>query len=594
MKAKKEKSFLEIIVRLYKITIKACPIRLVTYALATFVYSLLVVAITYCTQRFFDAVESAALVHSVSTQVILTLALLVIIILLSHIFNGVENYLGTTLHAWVGGEFQKKLHKKMCKIEPVMFENDRFLDDINKAVQASGVKGCTYTLCAITVVAASHLPYMIMMSIYMFKLKPVLALATFIVFIPVLISQLVRIGVFSKLEDQSAQIRRENTYYKACICGREYYKETRVLGAFSYFMKLYKSTITQLNNKLWKTSKDTIFIEMLMRVLTLLGYIGVLLMLVYYAVKGEISVGSFAAVFASISTIFETIESALGQQIGGVTQRLGVVRNYFDFLDYPELQGEEKNIDLQNGIAVEDVSFSYPGLENEAISNISFHIKSGETIAIVGENGAGKSTLVKLLIGLYKPTRGRILIGDGDTNLVSVKSLQKNVSGVFKNYQRYKMSLRENIAISDCKLERNDKSMEEILNKVDLSSGKVTFKNGFETMLSKEFGGTDLSGGQWQRVAIARGLYKNHDIIVLDEPTAAIDPLEETKIYKQFFELAKDKLAVLVTHRMGSARIADKIIVLDDGRLVEIGNHEELIKANGKYAAMFNAQAQWY
>lgn len=594
MKAKKEKSFLEIIARLYEITIKACPIRLVTYALATFVYSLLVVAITYCTQRFFDSVESAALVHSVSTQVILTLALLVLIILLSHIFNGVENYLGTTLHAWVGSEFEKKLHKKMCKIEPVMFENDRFLDDINKAVQASGVNGCTYTLCAITVVVASHLPYMIMMSIYMFKLKSVLALAIFIVFIPVLISQLIRIGVFSKLEDESAQIRRENTYYKDCICGREYYKETRGLGAFSYFMDLYKSTITQLNNKLWKTSKDTIFIEMLMRVLTLLGYSGVLLMLVYYAVKGEISVGSFAAVFASISTMFETIESALGQQIGGVTQRLGVVRNYFDFLDYPEFQGEEKNIDLQNGITVDDVSFSYQGLEKEAISNISFHIKSGETIAIVGENGAGKSTLVKLIIGLYKPTRGRVLIGDGDTNLVSVKSLQKNVSGVFQNYQRYQMSLRENIAISDCKLERNDKSMEEILNKVDLSSEKSSFENGFETMLSKEFGGTDLSGGQWQRVAIARGLYKNHDIIVLDEPTAAIDPLEETKIYKQFFQLAKNKLAVLVTHRMGSARIADRIIVLDDGRLVEIGTHEELIEANGKYAAMFNAQAQWY
>lgn len=594
MTAKKGKSFLGIILRLYQMTIKICPIRLITYALAAFIYSLLVVTITYCTQRFFDAVGSAALVHKVSTEVVLTLAGLVAVILLSHIFNGVENYFGTTIHAWVGGEFEKKLHEKVSKIDPVMFENDRFLVDIDKAVQASGVKGCTYTLNAITVVASSHVPYMVLISIYMFKLKSILALAIFLVFIPVLISQLIRIGLFSKLEDESAQIRRENAYYRDCIYGKDYLKETRGLGAFSYFITLYKNTIIHLNDKVWKTSKRTVYLEIIMNGLTLLGYIGVLLMLVYYTVKGEISIGSFAAVFASISTMFDTIESAIGQQIGGVTQRLGVVRNYIDFLDYPEGQGEDKLVNLENGITVDDISFSYPGSEKEAIRNISFNIKSGETVAIVGENGAGKSTLVKLLIGLYKPTSGRVVIGDADTNLVSVKSLQKNISGVFQNYQRYQMSLKENICISDCKLERNDKSIEQILNKVDLSSEKSTFINGFDTMLSKEFGGTDLSGGQWQRVAIARGLYKNHDIIVLDEPTASIDPLEETNIYKKFLELAKDKLAVLVTHRMGSARIADRIIVLDDGKVVEIGTHEELIKAKGKYAVMFDAQARWY
>ena len=165
-------------------------------------------------------------------------------------------------------------------------------------------------------------------------------------------------------------------------------------------------------------------------------------------------------------------------------------------------------------------------------------IKPGETIAIVGQNGAGKSTLVKLLVGLYLPTEGVVEIGGADSRKISPESIYKGTTGVFQKYQRYKLTLQENVWISD--LEAQDQThLETAVKKADLELDQETFPQGYDTMLSREFDGVDLSGGQWQRVALARGFYRRHDLIVLDEPTAAIDPLEETRIYQKFAELSE-------------------------------------------------------
>lgn len=204
------------------------------------------------------------------------------------------------------------------------------------------------------------------------------------------------------------------------------------------------------------------------------------------------------------------------------------------------------------------------------------------------------------MTGLYLPTEGNVLIGGVDTAKISPKALYKGISGVFQKYKRYKMTLEENIAISSTEeiQYQNHEDVKEKLQmavcKADLEINEEKFPKGYETMLSREFDGIDLSGGQWQRLAIARGFYRAHNMIVLDEPTAAIDPVEESKIYKKFSEMSKGKTAIIVTHRLGSAKIADRIVVMDKGKMVEIGTHEELIKAEGKYAEMYEAQSKWY
>ena len=298
----------------------------------------------------------------------------------------------------------------------------------------------------------------------------------------------------------------------------------------------------------------------------------------------------FAAVFAALGQIFAIMQEIVTQHIGNMNRDMGKVVNFIRLLDMQEHTGTEGETDFARGVAAKDISFTYPGRDKPAIKNVSLEIAEGETIAIVGENGAGKSTLVRLLTGIYRPSEGKVFIGGLDTAVASPASVYKGVSGVFQKYQRYKMTLKENVAISDVSAEAGAEKIHSVLSEADFEMGDIKL----DDMLSPEFGGIDLSGGQWQRIAIARGLYRVNGFIVLDEPTSAIDPIEETKIYKQFEQLAKGKCAVVVTHRLGSAKLAHRIVVMDGGEIVDIGTHEELMSHPGKYATMWEKQAQWY
>jgi ATP-binding cassette subfamily B protein len=275
--------------------------------------------------------------------------------------------------------------------------------------------------------------------------------------------------------------------------------------------------------------------------------------------------------------------------MGSMNRDMGKVANFVRILDLPELTGRHGAADFTKGIIAENISFTYPGRDEAAVRNASLTISSGEIIAIVGENGAGKSTLVRLLTGLYRPSEGKVAIGGLDTAATAPAPLFRGASGVFQKYQRYKMTLAENVCISDIGLGQNEAQMDHALREAD-----ALFDLPHDTMLSPEFDGIDLSGGQWQRLAIARGLYRASNFIVLDEPTSSIDPIEEARIYAQFQKLAIGKCAVVVTHRLGSARLANRIIVMDAGRIVDTGVHEELISRPGKYADMWAAQAKWY
>nr|WP_246427788.1 ABC transporter ATP-binding protein [Paenibacillus phyllosphaerae] len=248
-----------------------------------------------------------------------------------------------------------------------------------------------------------------------------------------------------------------------------------------------------------------------------------------------------------------------------------------------------EEIDLVN------LSFSYPGANVDTLKNINLKIKKGEKIAILGGNGSGKSTLVNCLLGLYHPTKGSIYINGELLTSENLPSYRTAISAVFQDYYRYKLSIRQNVAVGDLSKENNEDLIELLLSGVGLFEEVKKMKKGINSLLGKEFtNGFELSGGQWQRLAIARGLINDSKLLIIDEPTSALDPLAEMEIMTRFFELNEDKTTVLITHRLGPVKYADRIIVLDSGVIVEEGNHEQLLMLNGLYSAMYLAQSQWY
>ena len=244
---------------------------------------------------------------------------------------------------------------------------------------------------------------------------------------------------------------------------------------------------------------------------------------------------------------------------------------------------------LREGIILQDVTYRYPGAHTDALRNINLHIHPGEILAIVGGNGAGKTTLAHILAGLRSPTTGQVTIDGTDASIISLDDIRSACSAVFQHPLRYPTTLRDNVALD---IDNNlDSQIQSALTEVGLPEEQFSL----EMLLGPEFGGVDMSGGEWQRVALARGLVKKEAVLaIFDEPTASLDPLAELELFEHFVELVNGKTALLIAHRLGPTRLANRVAVLEKGNLVEIGTPAELLEKNGKYAQMFAAQSKWY
>jgi len=229
------------------------------------------------------------------------------------------------------------------------------------------------------------------------------------------------------------------------------------------------------------------------------------------------------------------------------------------------------------------------------LSNFNFTLAPGERVALIGENGQGKTTVVKLITRLYDPTEGQILLDGVDLRDYSLEDLHGEIGVIFQDFMRYEMTARENIAVGRIEIPHGPEEIEYAANK-SLASGVIRkLEQGYDQMLGRRFeGGVDLSGGEWQKMALARAYLRDAQLLILDEPTAALDARSEFEVFERFSELTQDKMALLISHRFSTVRMADRIVVLEGGQLVEEGNHDALMALNGRYAAMFEMQASSY
>lgn len=484
----------------------------------------------------------------------------------------------------------RKLHKKTDEYDAVMFEDDRFLNTVQQA--KCGVESSTFLLNVLSMVLFYHVPYLLMIGIYLVKTQIKLIFVPCLIVLPIILNQWIKVKEYEKIVEDSSALEREYLHYHKCIADIEYFKETRLLRAFSYFQNLFRDTICQYNYLKINVAKKMCLLGMVMQAISLIGYIVTIMIMIIQVCKGVVPVSVFFAIFTSFSSIFSMVENLVGYYFGQISEQSGNVRYLIDFLFTKEDKEKRKTFNEQvETIELKDVSFCYPNSKKPIIQNITCKFSNKETVAIVGENGSGKTTLVKILSGIYTPQKGTVMYNGNNIENYTKESIWEKVSAVFQPFQRYKMTLSDNVFPNG---KRNLSVVRKNLELVRLPIDGEIFLNGYETVLSKEYGGIELSDGQWQRLAIARGLCKKNEILFLDEPTSAIDPEEETRLYKLFADITADRLAFIVTHRLGLCKIVDKIIVLDGGKMVEFGTHDELIKKRGKYFEMYQNQANMY
>jgi ATP-binding cassette, subfamily B, bacterial len=430
---------------------------------------------------------------------------------------------------------------------------------------------------------------------------PILVVIVFAPFLPLFYSQLkVRAHTFNAMVHKTPEYRRMD-YFIGLLLGMEPAKEIRVYRSGNFFLAKYRQVADEVfqfaREHRWKATVAT----MGWGAVAAAGIGGAYLYIIHLAVLKIITIGEVVmysgAVFYSGSAMRALIEAA-----SLLTTNLLQVNAFFDYAYQEKNASSERpgRVAEQSGLdeewTLKNVSYAYPGNHRLVLDDVSFSIQPKEKVAIVGVNGAGKTTLLKIMLRLLQPARGEVKFRGLNLRDWDQRALRKAYGVIFQDFSRFKLTLYENIALALGENQENETG--KVLRAAEVSGAdqiaKVTAQ-GYQTYLSSEFqDGIDLSGGQWQKIALARAFVRDSEIICLDEPTASLDPKAEQALFTQIFSLMEHKTAIISSHRLSITPMVDRILVLEEGRLIEEGNHNQLLERNGKYAAMYKTQAGMY
>ena len=399
----------------------------------------------------------------------------------------------------------------------------------------------------------------------------------------------------------TSEADRKAVYYEELLSNRENVNERKLFSFKNFVFEKWKESFS----KSLKTNINSSIAFRMRNLVTQFSGLFFSVMIICLSLKplaeGRISIGFFISVFLGMATLSNSLNVLLPSLIGELANNGRYFKDYREFLklavisgvEIPSLAGgnTEMKVEPVYSIEFKNVSFMYPGTDIYVIRNLSYTFSSDRHYAIVGVNGSGKSTLIKLMSGLYRPVEGDILINGKSISQYSRSQLNSMFSIVFQDFAKYYVTVRENVLMGRNEGHISDASIRDAASKLGLDTGTVPL----DAYLGKIFeGGIDISGGQWQLLALTRAFTADAHTLILDEPTAALDPVNETRLYNRFVQLAKEKMIILISHRLGSTKIADEILLIDDGRLAETGTHDELMKKAGLYSTMFNSQAEWY
>jgi ATP-binding cassette, subfamily B, bacterial len=485
-------------------------------------------------------------------------------------------------------------HAAMLDLE--QFEDPIFYDKLERARQQT--TGRTILLSQV-LSQVQDLITMGFLAAGLIFFNPWLIVLLFITILPSFIGESYFNDQTYTLSRRQTPERRELDYLRYLGASDETAKEVKIFDLSGFIIekfevlanRFYKSNRRiSINRSLWGTG---------FTLLGSLGYYSAYVYIILETISGHISIGKLTFLAGSFRQLKSLLESILSR-FTAVSQGAIYLSDFFEFFDIqPGITVPRQPLifpdPIRTGFEFQDVGFRYQHSEKWAARHLNFELKAGEKIALVGENGAGKTTLVKLLARLYEPTEGRILLDGKDLRLYDLVSLRQNIGIIFQDYLRYQMRVSDNIAVGNI-IQKENTPLIVTAAEQSLASDLVSrLPGGYEQMLGKRFQeGIELSGGEWQKVALARAYMRQAQVLILDEPTSALDARAEYEVFQRFAALTKGKTAVLISHRFSTVRMADRILVLKEGELIESGTHAELIDIKGKYAELFALQAKGY
>jgi ATP-binding cassette subfamily B protein len=393
--------------------------------------------------------------------------------------------------------------------------------------------------------------------------------------------------------------KREMEYLRVLGGSKESAKELKLFGLAPFLVGRYRKLSNELHDQTVGLAKRKLVVGGLLSLLGTLGYYGSYAFVIYETVAGTLTIGALYFLTGAIAGASSNIQ-ALFATFSTIADQALFVTDLLDFFAMEPTVWSKPNAmpmprPVRQGFEFRSVSFTYPGHTRLVLSDVSFHLGRGERLALVGENGQGKTTIVKLLTRLYDPTAGQILLDGVDLREYDLEDLWKEIGVIFQDFMRYDMTAAENIAIG--KIEELDNTFRvRAAAQKSLAEGVIRkLPKSYDQILGRRFeGGVDLSGGEWQKMALARAYLRDAQLLILDEPTAALDAKSEHEVFQRFAELTQGKMALLISHRFSTVKMADRILVLEAGQIVEEGGHEELLQRRGRYAEMFELQAASY
>ena len=429
-----------------------------------------------------------------------------------------------------------------------------------------------------------------------FRASYVLGIAAILTMIPMFILESTSANKEMKLRWNMTTDIRKRYYLQQLFVDKNALQEIKLFRAKQKLIDMSDDLTLKINKDMEKTLKKVMLLSLLSSIFILVFTGASLVLLSVSLAKAMITLGVFVSLITSLSTFYGTVRGSVST-VANFLRLSYNIKYYQDFMALPERtkqKDQDQNI-FGKEIVFSHVDFRYPTGKKDVLRDVNMTIRAGQRIAFVGENGAGKTTIIKLLLGLYKPTAGKITIDGMDINDISDEERRKIFSVIFQDYQDYQLSLRENVAFGCIGKLHDDKAIKKALTDAGADHIMTMNEKGLDLNLGKVFeDGLDVSGGQWQRIAMARAYLSDSSFIIMDEPTAALDPLAESEMYSQFANVLSKRGAIMISHRLASAKMADTIYVLSEGTVKEAGTHEELLENKSIYADMWDKQSSWY